>query len=134
MLAAVERGDIEMGLINHYYWARTLEEAGGADERAAQLVFPTGDDPGGLVNATAVGITVNGEDNEAAQAFVDFLLSAEGQTYFATETFEYPLVEGVDDPEGVPPLEELQGPPLDLTDLDSLQATQDLLTEVGLLS
>ena len=123
-----------MGLINHYYWARTLEEAGGADERAAQLVFPTGDDPGGLVNATAVGITVSGEDNPAAQAFVDFLLSVEGQTYFATETFEYPLVEGVDDPEGVPPLEDLQGPPLDLTDLDSLQATQDLLTELGLLS
>jgi iron(III) transport system substrate-binding protein len=134
VLAAVERGDIEMGLINHYYWARTLEETGGAEERAAQLVFPTGDDPGGLVNATAVGITVSGEDNPAAQAFVDFLLSVEGQTYFATETFEYPLVEGVDDPEGVPPLEDLQGPPLDLTDLDSLQATQDLLTELGLLS
>ena len=97
-------------------------------------MFPTGDDPGGLVNATAVGITKNGGDNPAALAFVEYLLSEEGQTYFATETFEYPLIDGVDDPVGIPPLDELQGPPLDLTDLDSLEATQALLTELGLLS
>jgi len=134
VLTAVEAGEIPFGLINHYYWARSLEEAGGADNRSAQLVFPTGDDPGGLVNATAVGITVNGADNPAALAFVEYLLSQEGQTYFATETYEYPLVDGVADPEGIPPLDELQGPPLDLTDLDSLEATQALLTELGLLS
>ena len=134
VLTAVENGDIPMGLINHYYWARSLEEAGGADNRAAQLVFPAGDDPGGLVNATAAGITKNGADNPAALAFIEYLLSTEGQTYFATETFEYPVVDGIDDPVGLPPLEELQGPAIDLTDLDSLEETQALLTELGLLS
>lgn len=133
VLAAVAEGQVGMGLINHYYWARMLSEVGEAD-MTAQLIFPAGDDPGALVNASAVGITGNGADNPAALELVEYLLSVEGQTYFATETFEYPLIEGVDDPVGVPPLEELQGPPLDLTDLDSLEATQALLTEAGLLS
>lgn len=134
VLTAVNDGEIAIGLINHYYWARMLPEVGGPDGMTAQLVFPAGDDPGALVNATAVGITLDGGDNPAALTFVEYLLSVEGQTYFATETYEYPLIDGVDGPEGVPPLDELQGPPLDLTDLDSLEATQALLTDVGLLS
>ncbi len=133
VLEAVNNGDLPMGLINHYYWAQLVAEV-GLENVNAQLIFPAGDDPGGLVNATAVGILNNGADNPAALAFVEYLLSEEGQTYFATQTQEYPVVDGVADPEGIPPLEELEGPQLDLTDLDSLVATQELLTEAGLLS
>ena len=50
------------------------------------------------------------------------------------ETFEYPVVDGIDDPEGIPALDDLEGPELDLTDLESLEETQALLTELGLLS
>lgn len=134
VLTAVDAGQVKLGLINHYYWAVSVDEAGGADKRAAQLVFPSGDDPGGLVNATAVGITNGGGDNPAALEFVKYLMSAEAQEYFATKTFEYPLVKGIANPEGVPALETLQGPQLDLTDLDSLEKSQQLLTELGLLS
>ncbi len=133
VLAAVDNGDIAIGLINHYYWARLLAEVGDA-ELNAELVFPKGDDPGGLVNATAVGILAGAAKNEAALAFVAFLLSKTGQTYFAAETLEYPVVEGIADPNGVPPLDQLQGPALDLSDLDSLQESQALLTDLGLLS
>lgn len=134
VLEAVEAGDQPIGLINHYYWARTAPEVGGVEGMSSELVFPAGDDPGGLVNATAAGVTQRGEDNEEAQAFVAHLLSEEGQQYFVEETFEYPVVDGVADPEGVPALDELEGPQLDLSDLDSLQETQALLTEAGLLS
>lgn len=134
VLEAVEAGDQPIGLINHYYWARTAPEVGGVDNMRSTLVFPTGDDPGGLVNATAAGVTASGEDNAAAQEFVAYLLSEEGQEYFVEETYEYPVVEGIGDPEGVPALDELEGPELDLSDLDSLEDTQALLTEVGLLS
>lgn len=134
VLEAVNAGTVAIGLINHYYWARALPEAGGVDNMPSKLIFPSGDDPGALVNATAAGVTVNGADNPAALEFIEFLLSEEGQTYFTTETFEYPVVAGVPDPEGIPPLEELEGPDIDLTDLDSLEETQALLTDVGLLS
>jgi iron(III) transport system substrate-binding protein len=132
ILEAVNNGDVAIGLINHYYWARSLPELG--EDLVAELVFPAGDDPGGLVNATAVGITKSGADNPASQELVDYLLSATGQDYFVTETYEYPLVAGIDQPAGVPPLDELEGPEIDLTDLESLQETQTMLTNVGLLS
>jgi iron(III) transport system substrate-binding protein len=134
VLNAVNAGDLPMGLINHYYWAKLSTEVGGPEAMKAKLIFPEGQDPGALVNATAVGITAESGDNPAALALVNYLLSNEGQTYFATQTFEYPLVDGVADPVGLPTLEELQGPVIDLTDLDSLEATQKLLTEEGLLS
>lgn len=133
ILEAVENGDLAMGLINHYYWARAVAETGD-EGTTAQLVFLQGDDPGALVNATAVAIMAGSADDPAALELVEYLLSEGGQTYFAEETFEYPLVEGVHDPEGVPPLEALQGPQLDLTDLDSLEQTQALLADLGILS
>ncbi len=130
VLDAVEAGDVPIGLINHYYWAR----AENRDELTAQLIFPTGDDPGGLVNATAVGILAGAADDPAALALVEYLISAEGQTFFVDETWEYPVIDGIADPAGLPPLAELEGPALDLTDLDSLEATDALLTDLGLLN
>ncbi len=133
VLAAVNDGELPMGLINHYYWGQLATEL-GAENITAQLIFPKGGDPGGLFNATAVGITNTGADNPAALAFVEFLLSQQGQTYFVEETYEYPVVEGIDGPAGFPTRAELDGPAIDLTDLDSLEQTQALLTELGLLS
>jgi iron(III) transport system substrate-binding protein len=133
ILEAVNNGDIGMGLINHYYWARMANEVGGAENMDAQLIFLQGEDPGALVNATAVAVTATGAENPASFEFVDFLLSQEGQTYFVEETLEYPMIEGVDDPAGLPALEELAGPQIDLTDLASLEASIALLTDKGLL-
>ncbi len=133
VLAAVNDGDQPMGLINHYYWGALAKEI-GEENMVAQLIFPKGDDPGGLFNATAAGITQGGADNPAALAFVEFLLSEEGQTYFVEQTFEYPVVEGIPGPVGYPAKEDLEGPAIDLTDLDSLEDTQAMLTELGLLS
>ncbi len=133
VLEAVDNGELAIGLINHYYWGALAAEL-GAQNMTAQLVFPKGDDPGGLFNATAVGITTSGAENPAALALVEYLLSDAGQRYFVTETHEYPVIDGVADPIGYPAKAQLEGPALDLTDLDSLEATQALLTELGLLS
>ncbi len=129
VLEAVNNGDIAIGLINHYYWARHENR----DQLTAQLIFPTGDDPGGLVNATAAGITKNGAENPVALAFVKYLISEDGQQTFVDETWEYPVIDGVADPEGIPALDTLEGPAIDLADLDSLEETEALLTELGLL-
>lgn len=132
VLAAVNDGEVPAGLINHYYWGGLAAEL-GVENMTAQLVFPSGDDPGGLFNATAAALTKNGADNPAALAFIEYLLSDAGQQYFVDETYEYPVVDGIADPPGYPARSELEGPALDLTDLDSLEDTQALLTELGLL-
>lgn len=132
VLEAVDSGTIPFGLINHYYLYERAAEAGGLDEVTARNYLFPGTDPGSLVNVAGVGI-LEGKQSADAQAFVDFLLSEQGQEFFAQETKEYPLVAGVDDAvDDLPPLEELGGPDVDLSDLESLDETLALLDEVGL--
>ncbi|MBO9359665.1 MAG: iron ABC transporter substrate-binding protein, partial [Thermomicrobium sp.] len=71
--------------------------------------------------------------SDAALALVDYLLSEPAQRYFAEQTFEYPLLEGVPAHPNLSPLASLNPPALDLSDLDDLKGTLALLQEVGLL-
>ena len=130
---AVNRGEIPFGLVNHYYLYERAAEAGGLDKLTARNHLFPGDDPGSLVNVAGVAVLA-GKPDARTQAFVDYLLGAEAQTYFAEETKEFPLIEGVSpDVPGLPPLSALQGPDVDLSELDSLAETLRLLEEVGIL-
>ena len=131
ILDAVEAGQIALGLINHYYWFERAAEL-GQDNMRVQIKFLPGD-PGGIVNVTGAGILKNSATDADALAFVKYLVSESAQKYFATTTFEYPLVPGVASPEGLPALEELANTQLDLADLASLAETQALLAKYGLL-
>ncbi len=132
ILTAVGEGVIDAGLINHYYWFRQAAEAGEANMRA-QLAYPAAGDAGSIVNVTGAGLLSAGATDADALEFIEFLVSADAQKYFVEETFEYPLVAGVDAPEGLPALESLVNPDLDLADLESLEATQALLAKHGLI-
>ena len=70
-----------------------------------------------------------------AQQFIDFLLSVEAQQYFADETFEYPVVEGVAIDPNLPPFSELDAVALNISmnDLADLEGTQDMLLELGII-
>lgn len=131
VLDAVDDGQIALGLINHYYWYEKVAEE-GEDEVSARVKFLPGGDPGGLVNVAGVGVLAGTDKPEVAHELVDYLLSEPAQTYFAEETAEYPLVDGVPTGPDLPPLESLDAPDIDLSDLDSLQETLELLEEVGL--
>jgi iron(III) transport system substrate-binding protein len=63
----------------------------------------------------------------------NYLLSEPAQVYFATETYEYPLISEIDPIEGLIPLDELQPPTIDLGSLDDLEGTLALMREVGVL-
>lgn len=128
VLEALNTGQLDVGLINHYYWFEAAAEV-GAENMRAQIKFAKAGDPGALVNATGAGIL---SDHPDAQAFVEYLLSDQGQTYFAEKTFEYPLVEGIAAPEGLPALADLQGPDIDLSDLSDLEATVSVIEAAGL--
>ena len=132
VLTAVNEGVVETGLINHYYWFRQAAEA-GEDNMRAQLSYPEAGDPGSIVNVTGAGILSSAAQDADALQFVEFLVSAEAQQYFVDETFEYPLAEGIDAPAGLPALESLVNPDLDLSDLESLEQTQELLSKHGLI-
>jgi iron(III) transport system substrate-binding protein len=131
VLNAAEDGIIALGLINHYYWYEQVAEE-GIDKVPARLKFLPGGDPGALVNVAGVAV-LDGSDHAAeAQRFVRFLLSDTAQTYFAEETKEYPVVAGIPVADGLPPLAELQSPDVDLSDLDTLEQTLQMIEQAGL--
>lgn len=133
ILTAVNEGQVELGLINHYYWYKLANEQGEENLRANLKYLAAGDE-GALVNIAGAGVLASSQHPEAAQALVAALLAEDAQQYFLDETGEYPVIEGLSvTEEGRPQLDELQGPDIDLSDLASLEQTQELLAQVGLL-
>jgi iron(III) transport system substrate-binding protein len=133
-LTAVEgvaSGEVQVAFVNHYYLFQLMEERG--EDVPVRNYYLKNGDPGALVLAAGAGILDTAQNPEAARSFLEYVLSEEAQQYFADETFEYPLVEGVEINEALVPLSEIQSPNIDLSDLDDLQGTLELLQETGVL-
>ena len=131
IVAAVNAGQIDTGLVNHYYLLRSLAE--NPDEVGRNFFFavPTA---GSLVMPAGAGILKSSTNQEAAQKFVEFMLTDEAQTYFAEETFEYPLVPGIPANPLLPPIDTIPTPGIDLSDLATvLDLATDLVAEAGLI-
>jgi iron(III) transport system substrate-binding protein len=128
---AVARGEVPMGLVNHYYNYRKLEEDPEAPSR--NYVFPGGD-IGSLLIASTGSIIASTDKQEEATQFIDYLLTDDAQQFYSDETFEYPLTEGVEPSADLPPLESLDTPDVDLNDLGAgLRDTARLIEDSGLL-
>ncbi len=130
VVRAVASGEVQVGLVNHYYVYEIQAEDGVLP--IANHFFAAGD-PGSLINVAGIGILASSGDQDQALSLVEYLLGTEAQTYFAEQTFEYPLIADVPTADGLTPLSEVQGPDIDLSDLDDLEGTLTLLAEVGLL-
>ena len=130
-VAAAAAGEIDVGLVNHYYLYRFIAEEG--EDFAARNAHLRGAGPGAIVLVSGAGILETAENAENAEAFIRFLLSKVGQQYFAGNTFEYPLVEGVRPSVLLTPLADIDQPDITLADLADLAGTQALLQKVGAL-
>jgi iron(III) transport system substrate-binding protein len=115
---------------------RTREWLEDADAPVENHFLAPGD-PGALVSVAGAGVLAPTDDRESAERFVEFLLSHEGQRFYAerAEEAEYPLVAGIEPREGLPPLSELEGPDVRLDAFGGeLEETLELLNEVGFTS
>lgn len=131
IVQAVGAGEIDAGFVNHYYLFQFLAEEGEAFP--VRNYHPRAGDVGAMVNVAGVG-TVNTTDNkEAAEAFVRFLLRESSQQFFNTETNEYPLSANIQLNPILIPLQQIQTPAVDLTKLEDLDGTLQLLQELGIL-
>lgn len=131
IVSAAAAGEIDVGLVNHYYLHRFLAEEG--ESFGARNYHPTAGGPGAIVMVSGVGILEASDNKDNAQKFVDFLLSEESQRYFVEQTFEYPLAAGIPVAEGVTPLSEVKNPDLSSATLSDLEGTQALLREAGII-
>ena len=131
IVQAAGNGEVAIGLVNHYYLHRFIQEYG--DDFAARNLFLKNGGPDSLVMVAGAGILETGENRDNAEAFMRFMLSKVAQQYFAGQTFEYPLVEGVKTHRLLPPIDTLNGPDIDLSSLSDLQGTDALLRETGVI-
>ncbi len=131
-VAAAGAGEIDVGFVNHYYLHRFIAEEG--EDFAARNYHPTGGGPGGIILVAGAGMLETAENKENAERFFNFLLSTVAQQYFAGQTFEYPLVEGVRTNRILTPLDNINNPDVDMAALDDLSGTQALLRDIGILN
>ena len=130
IVEAVGRGEIPMGLVNHYYNERFLAEDPELPSRNHR--FPDGD-LGSLVIESSASVLASTDQPGDALRFIEYLLSADAQAYFAEETFEYPLAEGAEAPGDLPALDELAAPDVDVDALgEGFAATQELIDSSGI--
>lgn len=128
---AIAAGEIDVGLINHYYVAQARAEEG--PDYPVRVYFPPGGDVGSLINVAGAGVLESTDGSDQAKEFVEFLLADDSQRFFSEETKEYPLVDGIPADPGVVPLAQIEQPPIDLGDLDDLRGTLDLIEQSGAL-
>ncbi len=133
---AAARGEIDVGLVNHYYNHRMTSdaEAAGREHRAANYDL-SDEDIGSLLIITAATMTANADDREAAQELIAYLLSPSAQRYFTNSTYEYPLAGGIEPNPALPPLSALS---IGSVDFDALgggfETTEEIIQSSGILS
>ncbi|MFI9157798.1 iron ABC transporter substrate-binding protein [Kitasatospora aureofaciens] len=130
--AAVNSGEVEGGVIDHYYFYRMRDEKGAAETLATLHYFPKGD-PGSLVDVSGAAVLKHGKHQAAAQAFLGYLASAPAQTVIAgSASYEYPLVSGVQGKPELPALDTI-GTVADPAQLGDGKQALGLLQDAGLL-
>jgi iron(III) transport system substrate-binding protein len=130
LVEGVARGEVDLALTNHYYRYRFLAEDPGFNVDNKYLPG----DIGGLVNVAGIGVLATSDEPDAAFGLVRYLVGEETQTYFGqvTDAPEFPLRDGIASPQ-LPDLGELDPPEVDLSQLEDLQGTLELLQDVGAL-
>ena len=125
----VANGEIVSGFANHYYALRVRTQRPNAP---LALSFTSGD-AAALINVSGAQVIRGTENEELALNFIRHLLSSEAQEFFATRTFAYPTVPGVQPVGGLPTVDELNPPDINLSELSNTGPTLDLLDETGVL-
>jgi len=132
IVAAVARGEVAVGLVNHYYIHRHL--AKHPDAPIAQLLPDQGENGMGVVlNAAGIGITTHAKHLTQAKALVKFLISTKGQQMFASGNKEYPLNPNVEASPALLPLNSFHVASVPLARLAELRdPTMTVIEDVGL--
>jgi iron(III) transport system substrate-binding protein len=130
-IQAVANNEIDVAFLNHYYLYRFLAER-GESFKARNYYFENGD-LGGLFLVAGAAVLNTSKNKQDAEKFLAYLLSPAAQRYFAEQTHEYPLVEGVQSDTNLPALSLLHAPEIDLSDLTDLEGTLDLMRQTGIL-
>jgi iron(III) transport system substrate-binding protein len=129
----VNQGTVAFGVVNQYYWYRMRAEIGASNVHSAIASFAPRD-PGYVLDVSGAGVLRSSMNKAAAQRFVAFLVSKQGQEIIAHSiSFEYPIASGVTTDQPETPFAQLQPNPISLSELGDGSTAIALLKQVGLL-
>jgi iron(III) transport system substrate-binding protein len=129
----VNRGIAAFGLINQYYWYRLRAEL-GASSMHSKIAYLAPRDPGYVLNVSGAAVLKSSKHQAAAQKFVAFIVSKQGQEIIAHSiSYEYPIASGVTTAQPEMPFQDLQPYPIDIGELGTGSAALSLLREAQLL-
>jgi iron(III) transport system substrate-binding protein len=132
VVAAVNRGSAEVGIINNYYWYRLRLEVGAGGMHSKLYFFPNRD-IGGLENISGAAVLASSHNQTDADKFVAFLVSAKAQRILAAgDTYEYPARPGIAPNPALPPLAKIKPSVVNVTKLGNDRPAAVLLEEVEL--
>ncbi len=132
VMKAVNNGDIDTGVIYHYYWFKDQNESGANSDNVKMHYFGN-KDPGAFLSVSGAGVIKASDDKENAQKFVEYLTSVDGQKILAESTaMEYSINPDAAPNKQLKPIDELDAPAIDLTSLNGPKVV-DLMQKAGLL-
>jgi iron(III) transport system substrate-binding protein len=133
LIAAVNRGEVATGLIDHYYWYRLRDEVGTSKVHSGLHYFRAGD-AGALVDVSGAAALKSSSHARQAQRFLAYLVSKPAQQLIATsESYEYPVGSGVPAKRELKPFSQLKPPDISVADLGDGRSALRALQDVGLL-
>ncbi|MFT4172331.1 MAG: iron ABC transporter substrate-binding protein [Rhodocyclaceae bacterium] len=132
VLKAVNAGQIESGVIYHYYYVGDQAKTGENSKNAALHYFKH-QDPGAFVSVSGGGVLASSKQKEAAQSFIKWLTGKQGQQVLQTgDAYEYAVGAAVASNAKLVPLKDLDAPKIDPATLNSKKVVE-LMTQAGLL-
>jgi iron(III) transport system substrate-binding protein len=131
VLQAVNAGQIDAGVIYHYYFFGDQAKTGENSNNVALHYFKN-KDPGAFVSLSGGGVLASSKHAREAQAFLQWITGEKGQAILRDGTsFEYAVGDGAQSNPQLVPLQELDAPVVDVSKLDSAKVV-DLMTQAGL--
>ncbi|UCZ78405.1 iron ABC transporter substrate-binding protein [Pectobacterium carotovorum] len=132
VMKAVNAGQIDSGVIYHYY--RFVDQAKtGENSNNTKLYYFKHKDPGAFVSISGGGVLASSKHAEEAQAFIQWITGKSGQEVLRTNNaFEYAVGVNAASNDKLVPLKDLDAPKVDAAKLNSKKVV-DLMTQAGLL-
>ncbi len=133
LTAAINDGQVALGMINQYYWYRLQVQLGPSSMHSA-IAYLAPHDVGYVLDVSGAGILKSSSHQREAQRFLAFLTSKQGQQIIAhSNSFEYPIASGVTAARLETPLAQLQPNGITVAELGTGAEAIRLLQEAQLL-
>jgi iron(III) transport system substrate-binding protein len=133
LVSQVNSGQVQLGVINNYYWYRLRDEVGASKVHSAAALFAPRD-AGYVIDVAGAGALKSSRHAADAQKFLAFLVSPAAQKIIASdESYEYPLGSGVNTAKPLIPFATLKPDPITVTQLGTGAGAISLLRSASLL-